>query len=109
MKLAQAILKTCKKDPHHDQLRPGPKRTLSLDQAVAAFETDMFQRAHRAQKMTVSLMQAMYFAKGAPRATIESWVIARASYDAPPVLRTLFRPLVVAGIYGVFFVTKLFI
>lgn len=97
MKLAQAIIKSSQdRDPQQSLLRN-----------VAAYESAMFKRARRAQKMTESMLKAMYFTEGAPRTSIASWVVARASYDAPPAVRVLLRPLLVVGVNIFYFAFKL--
>ena len=96
-KLAQAIFKSLQdRDPQQ-----------SLSRNVAAYESAMFKRARRAQKMTESMLKAMYLTEGAPMTSIESWVVARASYDAPPVVRVLLEPLLVLGVNIFYFVFKL--
>ncbi|KAL6245505.1 hypothetical protein RBB50_007504 [Rhinocladiella similis] len=80
-----------------------------LDRRMAVYENDLFARGNKAQKMAHDMMRAMYITNGAPRAGIESWVIARASYDAPPVLGVFYRAVLVVGVYSIFFVIKFFI
>jgi 2-polyprenyl-6-methoxyphenol hydroxylase-like FAD-dependent oxidoreductase len=80
----------------------------SLDKRVTKFEEDMFVRAKRAQEMTNGMMRAMFFTVGAPRSSIESYVLKRLSYGIPPSQLRFWRPLLAAGIYTFYFFFKLF-
>ncbi|PYI08369.1 putative oligopeptide transporter [Aspergillus sclerotiicarbonarius CBS 121057] len=81
----------------------------ALDDRIASYETEMFQRAVKAQKLTQKMMQCMYFTEGAPRTGIENWVIARAAHDCHPVAEPIVRPFLKAGVYSFYFVFKRFV
>ncbi|KKK24442.1 hypothetical protein ARAM_006070 [Aspergillus rambellii] len=86
--------------------RGGVRRQLD---GVALYEKEMFRRADRAQSLTYNMMQCMYFSPGAPRATIERWVILRASYDCNAAVEPLLRPFLAAGVYGFYMIFKRFV
>ncbi|KIW11356.1 hypothetical protein PV08_10656 [Exophiala spinifera] len=81
----------------------------NLDKRVAVYEADLFKTGHKAQVMAYDMMRAMYFTNGAPRAGIESWVIARAVYNTPQILVGVHHLLLAVGVYSLFFFIKLFI
>lgn len=92
MKLSQAILST--------------KDISRLDESIQLYEKDMFKRASKAQAMTIGMKGDMFFTKGAPRTSIESWLVRRMSYDIPGLLYPILYPLLVVGVYGTYFVLK---
>jgi 2-polyprenyl-6-methoxyphenol hydroxylase-like FAD-dependent oxidoreductase len=94
MKLSQAILDA--KDSDH------------LDQQVRLYEQDMLKRATKAQAMTSGMKGAMFFTEGAPKTSIESWILWRLSYDIPDILYPVLYPMLVVGVYGVYFFLKKF-
>lgn len=97
MKLAEAIVRT-----------KGQSRERQLE-SVACSEQEMFVRATKAQALTKKLMDLMFFTKGAPRSSIQDWVVTRAVYDSNPTLQPLLYPFVAAGIFGFYSVFKLFV
>lgn len=100
--LAQAILQV-------KSAETGEDVAASLDRNVARYEKTMLPAAHRAQKMSEHMMESMYFTEGAPRKSIESWLIARASYDMGPTAEAWTGPFLVAGVYSAYFWIKLFL
>lgn len=92
MKLSQAILST--------------KDVSNLEESIRIYEKDMFKRASKAQAMTSGMKGDMFFTKGAPRTSIESWLVRRISYDIPGLLYPILYPLLVAGVYSTYFVLK---
>ncbi|KAL4884288.1 hypothetical protein BJY04DRAFT_183302 [Aspergillus karnatakaensis] len=84
-------------------------RVLVSDGSVKEFEEEMFGRAAKAQALTRKMTQAMFFTPGAPRSTIESWVVARATYDCPESIEKVVKPFLVAGVYSFYWVFKKFI
>lgn len=81
--------------------------TDNLDQRIRDFEEDMFNRAKRAQKMTRGMTKALLFTPGAPRTSIESWILHKFEYEFPSKAKVGW-PLVVSGVYGWFSLVKLF-
>ncbi|KAK6581819.1 hypothetical protein PZA11_005516 [Diplocarpon coronariae] len=75
-----------------------------FDEGLRGYEDDLFQRAVKAQQMTNGMMGDMFFTAGAPRSSMQSWLLRRVEYDvgerwawiAGPVLRTVF-----SGAYAV--------
>lgn len=80
-----------------------------LDVNIRAFEEDLFVRAGHAQRMTHGMMGDMFFTEGAPRSSMQSWLVRRVSFDmkenwwAPIVY-----PFVWAAFYGGYAVLRLF-
>lgn len=91
MKLCEAILKAAS-HPSQD-----------LDREVAAFEQDMFKRAKAMQEMTYKMLTLMFLTEGAPRSSIEKYIITAIEGELGPGLTTLLTPVV----YAWFFVFKL--
>lgn len=75
-----------------------------LDKNVWVFEVDMWKRAKGAATMSANMMEAMFMTPGAPRTSVERWLLAKIKHEAP----ALFYPLAVAIVYSGFFVYKLF-
>ncbi|KAH8435188.1 FAD-dependent oxidoreductase [Aspergillus melleus] len=95
MKLAEAIISTRDRDLY-----------AQLD-SVVRYEKELMDRGGKAQALTQKLMGLMFFTEGAPRETIQDWIIARASYDCDARVRPLLYPFLVAGVYGIYCVFKL--
>jgi 2-polyprenyl-6-methoxyphenol hydroxylase-like FAD-dependent oxidoreductase len=76
-----------------------------LDKWIRRYEQEMFEHAHRAQKKTEGAKDAMLFTPGAPRQSIERWVLVQVGDEVPGWL----RPLVKVGVYVGFWVYKLFV
>ena len=69
----------------------------SLDKNVAAFEQDMFKYMAETQQLTYDMMNAMYFTEGAPRTSIEKYVVRAVEGEMGPWLTSLLlKPLVYA-------------
>lgn len=51
------------------------KTTANLAHKVQAFEQEMFVRATQTQQMTWTMMEAMFLTPGAPRSSIERYVL----------------------------------
>ncbi|WPH02427.1 Hypothetical protein R9X50_00529100 [Acrodontium crateriforme] len=79
----------------------GPSKP-KLDEAVAAFEAEMFVQSTKTQQLTFDMMNHMYFTPNAPRVNIATYV-SRAIDDEFGVWMWLVRPLV----YSYFFLFKL--
>ncbi|CAK4032501.1 hypothetical protein DOTSEDRAFT_68917 [Lecanosticta acicola] len=78
--------------------------TSSLDAKIQEFERDMFQRMTETQQLTYDMMNAMYYTPGAPRSTIEKYVVRAVEGEMGPwVTSLLLKPIV----YAWFFVFKL--
>ncbi|EOO01888.1 putative tetracycline resistance protein from transposon protein [Phaeoacremonium minimum UCRPA7] len=75
-----------------------------LDQAVAAFEKEMFARAARVAELTDEMRKAYYFTEGVPKSIIARTTTLHAKFHTPPIL----HPLVTAGVRGYFFWKGLF-
>jgi 2-polyprenyl-6-methoxyphenol hydroxylase-like FAD-dependent oxidoreductase len=80
------------------------KSQIDLDEYIVKYENDMFEHAHKGQKLTERSMNDMMFTPGAPRTTIESWVLGHAKEDLP----AWSHPFVTAIVYVAFWVYKLF-
>jgi len=79
-----------------------------LDKNIHLYEQDLFKRAAKAMGMTYGMKRDMFFTKGAPRTSIESWIIRRVTYDIPDIIYPILYPLIVAVVYSGYFVSKLF-
>ncbi|CZR68910.1 related to tetracycline resistance protein from transposon Tn4351/Tn4400 [Phialocephala subalpina] len=93
VRVSDAIIKAVKGEGKDD-----------LDKNVRAFEVDMWKRAKGAAIMSTKMGEAMFMTPGAPRTSIERWLLAKVKHEAPAVV----YPLAVAIIYTGFFVYKLF-
>jgi 2-polyprenyl-6-methoxyphenol hydroxylase-like FAD-dependent oxidoreductase len=76
-----------------------------LDNFIVAYEKDMFEHAHKAQKHSEGSMHDMFFTPGAPRTSIESWILRHAKEDIP----TWSHPFVTVLVYVGFWVYKWFV
>jgi 2-polyprenyl-6-methoxyphenol hydroxylase-like FAD-dependent oxidoreductase len=81
------------------------ERPKDIDDYVARYEKEMFEVAHRAQKLTEGCMNDMLFRPGAPRTSIESWTLRHVKADAP----AWSHPLLTVMVYVGFWVYKLFV
>lgn len=88
MKLSKGIL---------DGVEKGSKE--ALDANVKVYEEDMFKRAVRAQQMTNGMMGDMFFTEGAPRTSMQSWLVRRVAYD----IGERWLPVVYPFLWAVFF------
>ncbi|KAL2060364.1 hypothetical protein VTL71DRAFT_9759 [Oculimacula yallundae] len=97
MKLSEAIIQGAEKG--HE----------ALDANIKAFEKDMFSRAVHAQRMTQGMMADMFFTKGAPRSSMQNWLLRRVSFDmrenwwAP-----IAYPFLCAAFFGGYSILRLF-
>ncbi len=73
-----------------------------LDKNVKAYEEGLWKRSAKAMAMTSGMKGDMFFTAGAPRTSIHRFVVRRLSYDMPAVL----YPLLVGGIYGMYFLWR---
>lgn len=80
----------------------------TLDETLRTYEKDAFQRARRGQELSVGVMHDMFFTTGAPRAVIERWMLRIIRYRAHPWVFRIFYPFIAAGVYGFYFLLKLF-
>lgn len=77
----------------------------TLDKHIRAYETKMFVEAHKAQKLTEGSMNDLLFTPGAPRTSIESWLLRRIKLETPGWL----YPLVAAVVHSGYWVYKRFV
>lgn len=94
MMLAQAIL--------------GAEDTNSLDTNIRLYEQDMTKRATKAQAMTIGMKEDMLFTEGAPKTSIESWLLRRFHFEITGFFAPILYPMVVIATYTFFFFQKLF-
>jgi len=76
-----------------------------LDSYVLRYEKAMFEHAHPAQALTEGSKIDMLFTPGAPRATVESWILRHAKADIPKWV----HPLLTAVVYAGYWVYKWFV
>jgi 2-polyprenyl-6-methoxyphenol hydroxylase-like FAD-dependent oxidoreductase len=81
------------------------RSSKSLDKFIVDYENEMFHFAHKAQKHTEGSMNDMLFTPGAPRTSIESWILRHVKEDLP----AWSHPLLSAIVYGGYWVYKLFV
>ncbi|KAF2233744.1 tetracycline resistance protein from transposon [Viridothelium virens] len=95
MKLAHAIIRASQKGPeaHKD----------ALHAEVRQFEEDMFKRAKKTQQHTWNNLELLFLTPGAPRSTIERFIISAASDE----IGTLLTPVLAVAVYIYFFFFKL--
>lgn len=77
--------------------------SAELDRRVGDFERDMFVRARRTAQLTYDMMYAMFVIPGAPRSSIERYLLRAVEADLGRLMTLLITPLV----YAYFFVFKL--
>jgi 2-polyprenyl-6-methoxyphenol hydroxylase-like FAD-dependent oxidoreductase len=76
-----------------------------LDKFIIDYEKDMFVHAHKGQKHTEGSMNDMLFTPGAPRTSIESWILRHIKEDTPKWA----HPLLTVIVYVGFWVYKWFV
>lgn len=76
-----------------------------LDEYIVRYEKVMFEHAHRAQALTEGSKTDMLLTPGAPRTSIQSWVLRHAKEDTP----TWTHPLLTTLIYSAYWVYKWFV
>ena len=81
----------------------GPGTKEALDSRVKVFEEEMFVRAGRVALQTKNAMELVLFEEGAPRTTIERYIINMAKGDVPWVV----MPIIYVAVYVWFFFYKL--
>ncbi|KUJ18474.1 FAD/NAD(P)-binding domain-containing protein [Mollisia scopiformis] len=74
-----------------------------LNRNVRVFEEDMWRRAEAAARMSTTMGEAMFLTPGAPRASIERWLLGKLKHELAAVL----YPLAVAVVYTGYFAYKL--
>lgn len=77
--------------------------SAELDRRVGNFERDMFTRARKTAQLTHGMMHAMFVIPGAPRSSIERYLLRAVEADLGRLMTLLITPLV----YAYFFVFKL--
>jgi 2-polyprenyl-6-methoxyphenol hydroxylase-like FAD-dependent oxidoreductase len=76
-----------------------------LDTFIADYEKEMFQHAHKAQEHSTGSMNDMLFTPGAPRTSIESWILRHTKEEMP----TWLRPVLIAVVHVGYWIYKLFV
>ncbi|KAF9877644.1 hypothetical protein CkaCkLH20_04779 [Colletotrichum karsti] len=94
MKLAKAIIKAAAEGGNPD----------ILDRNVEAFETEMFPRLEKVQRLTEELMNDNMFTPGSPQTTIAKSVARHARFETP----WIFHPLVTVSVHSYFFMRGFF-
>ncbi|KAH7363664.1 hypothetical protein BKA66DRAFT_207472 [Pyrenochaeta sp. MPI-SDFR-AT-0127] len=79
--------------------------TLTLDEHIKTYESKMFTAAHAGMRHTEGSMNDMLFTAGAPRTSIESWVLRHAKEEVPKWA----HPLLTAIVYTGYWVYKRFV
>lgn len=93
MKLSQAII-AASREPSTSTAANNPSSLDALYRSIAAYEIDMFERATRVQQLTFDMMNDMYFTPGAPRSSIDKWVMRKVRFDVHWALSPLVGVLV---------------
>ena len=75
---------------------------VSLDNAIAAAEQDMFKRAARVGKLTDDLLKAWFYTPGAPESVVASVLATHVRYHTPVVM----QPLATAVVHAYYFLYK---
>ena len=83
-------------------------RYSTLNETLRMYEKDAFQRARRGQELSVGVMQDMFFTPGAPRASIERWMIRHVRYRIHPWAFRILYPVIAVNLYIFYFLYKLF-
>lgn len=73
--------------------------SVDLDSYVAHYEKVMFEHAHRGQALTEGSKKDMLLTPGAPRTTIESWILRHTKEDFPVWAHPFLTGLVYAGFW----------
>lgn len=77
----------------------------NLDSCIAKYEDEMYTLAKEGQTLTWETMNDMLLTPGAPRTTIESWIMRFIKQQTPKWA----HPLVAILVYSGFFIYKLFV
>lgn len=80
---------------------------MRLDDAVKAFEEEMWRRGERGQILSKSLMRWCLLEEYTPRSGVERWLMARAWYETKPRWWPVMRVLIGGCVYGVYGLVKL--
>ncbi|PVI04771.1 FAD/NAD(P)-binding domain-containing protein [Periconia macrospinosa] len=72
-------------------------KNSGLGAYVKEYETEMFDLAHKAAKLTEGCMNDMMFTEGAPRASIASWVSRHVTAEVPQWASPLFSTVIYTG------------
>ncbi|KAI4942594.1 hypothetical protein J4E91_009988 [Alternaria rosae] len=83
----------------------GVNQVEALGQYIEKYEKEMFRHAHAAQRRTEGAKNAMLFTPGAPRTSIETWILWQAEDQVP----RWGKPFVAVVVYVVYWVYKLFV
>ncbi|KAI6989965.1 hypothetical protein D0859_10898 [Hortaea werneckii] len=75
LKLSEAIISSSTADDLSDKKESSSNPNPTIDQHIQAFEQEMFVRATQTQRMTWNMMEAMFLTPGAPRTSIERYVL----------------------------------
>jgi 2-polyprenyl-6-methoxyphenol hydroxylase-like FAD-dependent oxidoreductase len=81
------------------------EKPACLDKFIMNYETEMFVHAHKAQKQSEGSMNDMLFTPGAPRTSIEPWILRHIKADTPRWV----HPFLTAIVYIGFWVYKWFV
>jgi 2-polyprenyl-6-methoxyphenol hydroxylase-like FAD-dependent oxidoreductase len=81
------------------------EKSAYLDKFIVNYETEMFVHAHKAQKHSEGSMNDMLFTPGAPRTSIEPWILRHMKEEIPKWA----HPLLTLVVYIGFWVYKLFV
>lgn len=73
--------------------------SVDLDSYVVRYEQAMFEHAHRGQALTEGSKKDMLLTPGAPRTTVESWILRHMKEDAPVWTHPLLSGLVYTGFW----------
>lgn len=99
LKLSQAILAAATAPPHQED----QKGTSQLEPHIREFEQDMFARARKTGQTTYDMMTYMYLTPGAPRSSVEKFLLRAMEDEVGKVWTLILTPVV----YLWFFVFKL--
>lgn len=99
-RLAAAILAAAAAEP---AAQPGRDLADALDDAVAAFEKEMFARTVKVTRLTEALTQAHFFADGTPQSIIARTTAMHACFYMPALL----HPPMALSIHALFLIKKL--
>ncbi|KAK0108674.1 hypothetical protein ONS95_003466 [Cadophora gregata] len=88
MKLSKAVI---------DGLQTGGVEEVNA--RIKAFEEDMFVRAGHAQRITHGMMADMFFTAGAPRSSMQNWLLRRVGFD---IRENWWAPVVYPVLWAVF-------
>lgn len=75
------------------------EKSADLDTYIVRYENAMFEHAHRGQALTEGSKKDMLLTPGAPRSTIESWVLRHMKGEVPLWTHPFLTGLVYAGFW----------